>query len=205
MLYVNCNFKVSTNLNLNAHHSVYGISMGWNYQKGHHQRFLAISRRDSGVLSAGFHPELTIGSTNSGKERIDAKNDERLYLLLTTRLTDDTGRVGKIYAPKRQASDILISTQTRNRQDRQLSWNELLIRAKVGDAFYITWQAPDSKMGRNCLYYVERPNLIRSCNQAGIMEKFRSWGIRQESLPFTMYRDEFGGSRLRMHEWQQLT
>lgn len=151
-------------------------------------------------LEAGFHLGLTLGRTNSNKgPRIISALDDRLYLVLSSRLSEHDQYVGNIRVPRHQEVNIINRAKAFPDSGK---WETLFIRAKVGEFYYVNWNSPNGSEGVNSFYYVAALDQVYTCPQLGIPGLCDMLGIRP---PFTVRDDpDPRVSRLDYHEWRKL-
>lgn len=87
-----------------------------------------------------FRPDLTICTSKYGKPRIVEREDDNVYLILSSK-RDHEGR-GYISAPKNQKLELITQVTCTDRDDdceNGYSWDVAIVKAKDGDVFKITW------------------------------------------------------------------
>lgn len=151
-------------------------------------------------LNAGFHLDLTLTGTKSEKgPHIVSKLEDRLYLILSSRLTTDPGFVGNIRVPRQQNTEIIARAKPYPNSGR---WETLFIRAKVGESYYINWNQPDGTGAVTSFYYVAALDQVYTCPQFGIPSLFEMLGVKPS---FTIRNDpDWHISRLDYREWRKL-
>jgi len=153
-------------------------------------------------LRAGLHIELTINSDKRKAPTVlaDIKDEKKLFLILSSRLTPATDHVGNIRIPRSQAPPRIIARAFAPHGTG--AWETLVLKVKKGDAFYVNWNRKKGSEATNCFYYVASLDQVYAYPQEFIPGLFADLGI---TPPFTI-RDDPDPlvSRLNRREWQKL-
>lgn len=151
------------------------------------------------LLQPRFYSDLTIcRDTNKGFLHIEHQRDDKIFLILSSRLTDDPGFVGNIRVPRRQSTKVIGRAVAPPDTGR---WETLIIEADLGASFYVNWNTPEGTNGVNAFYQVGI-NTVHSCTRSGIAGLYHDIGVKPR---FTI-RDAADQrlSRLVMSEWRKL-
>lgn len=197
MLYLDAAFPIKTNLRRSTCGVIIGQSRS--YRRSDYMLRLPSSFAGQERLKPGFYRELTIQCEKGGGPIQIAAARGSLFLILTSRLSEDEDFVGNIRAPRAQQVRIIARAIAPIGAGR---WETLILKAKRGDAFYVNWNRVSGADAVTAFYYVDEYNSVRSCSQSGIPSLFTDLGI---TPPFTV-RDDPDPlvSRIDRHEWRKL-
>lgn len=206
MLYSNTD-RILTDVRCDNNSSIRGLWLG-NHRAGSERPvFLPASVVKSYRLKSGIHDGLAIGESRTKCHKIvTSKNDPSTYLLLITKLTDDTGCIGELFAPQGQRLNLITSIRAQGHNQR---WGEYILLAYAGDAFFVKWHRPHSTAQRTAFYYIRQDGEILTCSEGSILRRFRDKKLDVAQLPFTVRENPaaqmFVNSLLDLSEWQLVT
>lgn len=203
MLYFNKPFRIERP-SPNPRSKSRGISIGLckNLREYRHLLKLPPGFANNRHVEARLYPELTIGREQGhGPLRILAEEDTRTFMIITSRLTNDSDFVGNIRVPRGREEEIKVITRGIAPPGTG-QWFTLVVQAKPGDAFYVNWNRPDGSDAMTGFYYVDERNMVHSCDQSGIPGLFTDLGI----TPSFTVRDDLDPlvSRIDRREWLKL-
>lgn len=179
-----------------------GISIGLckNLRRYRHLLKLPPEFAKKAHLEARLYPELTVKrESKHGPLRIVNEDDDQVFMIITSRLTTNSGLVGNIRAPRNQEIKVIARGIAPKGTGQ---WETLVLKVKKGDAFYVNWNQLDGSDAVTGFYYVDDSGLVRSCPQIGIPGLFAELDV---TPPFTV-RDDPDPlvSRIDRREWQKL-
>lgn len=203
MLYVDIPWPIIV-ANPNANYNKYAITLGRvEHQYGPKFNMLVspeIGEQFGSRIPAGFHLNLTLERTRSARgPRLISRLDDRLFLILSSRLTHHADYVGNIRIPRSQQSQIITRAKPHPDSGR---WETLVIQAQSGESYYVNWNCLDGSEGTNSFYHIAELDQVYTCPQSGIPDLFYGLGLTPQ---FTV-RDHLDPlvSRLDYHEWRKL-
>lgn len=152
------------------------------------------------TLQPHLYHKLTISRVAGSQAlRIVSSESQKLYLILTSRLSREPNFVGNIRVPRDQSVQILARTAPFFGAGQ---WSTLVIEARVGNAFYINWNHSDGSAARSGFYYVDRLDHVSACERDGIADTIAQLGV---TPPFTVQQpSDPAASQLVLKEWRKL-
>lgn len=185
----------------NPRHPHYGITLG---RKASHRTrecvlHIGCSLDNMVELRPGLYRGLSVHRSNQNRLSLIDSSDSQIFLILTSRLSDDRDFVGNIRVPRRQKVNVIAKAVAPKSAGH---WVTVILEARRGDAFYVNWNHPDGSDALNGFYYVGGPKIVHSCSQVGISGVLNDLGV---TPPFTV-RDtsDMRVSRLVLSEWRKL-
>lgn len=203
MLYSNTD-RILTDVRRGDNSHIHGLWLG-NHRAGSERPvFLPASIIKPYRLKSGVHDGLAIGETrNKCHKVVTSKNDPSTYLLLTTKLTDDTECIGELFAPRTQSLNLITSIRV---QGQAQQWGEYILLAYAGDAFFVRWHRPHSTAQRTAFYYLLKNGSIMTCCEGSILSRFRDKKLDTSQLSFSVRENPaaqmYVNSLLDLSQWQ---
>lgn len=147
-----------------------------------------------------LHYGLTIGTSKSGRPRINRGKTDELYLILSSERDYTRRGCGCIMAPKTQwREDNLIARGNGADGDagRIGTWDVVIVKAHEGDVFRVTWGGYG--YGYPATFYVVRNGEVRVADQPEIEDLYEAFAME---TPFSLRFEE----RLRIDpdEWVEI-
>ena len=200
MLYIDTALPLKV-INPRAKYHKYGAIAGYKFNRPYSILVPPELGGPGARLASGFHLQLTLSDYQNRQDlRLKPALDDQLYLILTSRLTKgDSTYIGNIRVPRSQKVDIIARAKALPDTGR---WETLVIRAQVGEFYYINWNNPSGSEGTDSFYYVAELDQVYSCPQLGIPGLCE---MLQLKPPF-LVRDDPNPriARLNYREWRKL-
>lgn len=203
MLYSNVT-RVLTDVRCADNSIIQGILLGDCHSNCEHAVLLPTPARRSYRLESGTHHSLAIGRTRTKHPRIVVDDkDPNVYLMLSTRLTANTGSVGELFVPQSQRLNSIMEVHAQGQTQR---WSEHVLLAYAGDAFFVKWHRPHSTAKRTAFYYVCKDGEVLACAEGSILSCFRDKKLDVSQLPFSVRENPAAqmhvNSLLDLSEWR---
>lgn len=164
--------------------TVEGILLG-EHGRGRQQIFLPTPQGLEGVVG-GLRIDLTIGLSKAGKPRINRGKDKDMYLALSSERGYTRRGNGVIKAPVSQAVERIARGYGADGDAGRIGyWDVVLIKAKEGDVFRVTWGG--SGYGYEPTFYVVHNGQVFEADQQEIEELYESLGLK---MPFSLTFDK---------------
>ena len=176
-----------------------GVVLGRRQRRRSYESTLGLpqSYSDQARLDPRLYRNLTIVRSDNGHLCIEQRRDSKIFLILTSHLTDDRDFIGNIRIPRRQHTKIIGRALAVPGTGR---WETLIIEATKGESFYVNWNTPEGANGVNGFYHVGI-DTVYSCMRSGIAGLFRDINVKPR---FTVREDSDRSSSLNMSEWRKL-
>ena len=199
MLYSNTTLKVvSKEMEFGT---VTGVAIG-EYGRGRREVFLPTPKSvQTDDVIKELRSDLTIGTSKSGRPRIDARKDDDIYLILSSKRSYTRRGDGYIKAPKSQEVELIARGNGADGDAGRIgSWDAIIVKAKNGDVFRLTWGG--SGYGYDATFYVVLGGKVYSANQPGIEDLYESLGLK---TPFSLsYDQDKGRLVIALDEWKMV-
>jgi hypothetical protein len=145
--------------------------------------------------------DLTIGTSKSGRPRIDARTDDDIYLILSSERSYTRRGNGYVKAPKSQEVELIARGNGADGDAGRIgSWDAIIVKAKNGDVFRLTWGG--SGYGYDATFYVVWGGKVYSANQPEIEDLYESLGLE---IPFSLaYNQDEGRLVITPDEWKMV-
>lgn len=199
MLYANTTLKaVSREMKFGA---ITGVAIG-EYGRGRHEVFLPTPKSvQTGDVIEELRSDLTIGTSKSGRPRIDARKDGDIYLILSSGKSYTRRGDGYIEAPKGQEVELIARGNGADGDAGRVgSWDAIIVKAKDGDVFRLMWGG--SGYGYDATFYVVSGGKVYSVNQPDIEDLYESLGLE---IPFSLSYDQNKGRLvITLDEWKTI-
>ena len=196
MLYTNMAFAVTKRaLKENPEIEISGISVG-ERGRGRHEVRLATPKGLEGNL-CGLYEDLTIGTSKSGRPRINPSNDKELYLILSSQRGYTRRGSGFVTAPRAQEVEVIARGNGADGDAGRIgTWDAVIVKVKDNDVFRIIWGG--SGYGYEPTFYVVSDGQVYTANQPEIEDLYESLGME---IPFSL---SFENDRLVINkdEWR---
>lgn len=180
--------------------NVTGVSIG-EYGRGRREVFLPTPKGLEGEISHGLTEDLTIGTSKTGRPRINRANkgDNELYLILSTERNYTRRGNGYVRAPKNQKVEIIARGNGADGDAGRIgSWDALILKANEGDVYRVTWGGYG--YGYDATFYVVLDGKVHVADQPEIEDLYDSLGI---DIPFEL-RFEDDSLKITSEEWATL-
>lgn len=195
MLFTNVNLKVrEVEFKFGE---VEGVSIG-ERGRGRREVFLPTP---SGLetIDEGLHPELTIGTSKSGRPRINrgGKEDE-IYMILSTGCRYTRRGNGVVRVPESQKVQIIARGNGADGDAGRIgTWTAVVLKAKDGDVFRVTWGG--SGYGIPCTYYVVHDRKVYAVDEPHVATLFDTLDIE---MPFSLTFED--GVEIDYDKWETI-
>lgn len=200
MLYTNTTLK-AIDREMKFGGSVTGVAIGEN-GRGRWEVFLPTPHSiQSDDAIKEFRSDLTIGTSKSGRPRIDARKDDDVYLILSSKRSYTRRGCGYIEAPKSQEVELVARGNGADGTAGRIgSWDAIIIKAKDGDVFKLTWGG--SGYGYDDTFYVISSGKVYCADQPEIEDLYESLGLE---IPFSLsYGHNQGRLLIAIEEWETI-
>lgn len=199
MLYTNQSLKVvSREMKFGT---VTGVAIG-EYGRGRREVFLPTPKtvKADDVIKE-LRSELTIGTSKSGRPRIDARKDDDTYLILSSKRGYTRRGSGYIEAPKSQEIKLIARGNGADGDAGRIGrWDAIIVKVKDGDVFRLIWGG--SGYGYDATFYVVSGDKIYPADQPEIEDLYESLGLE---IPFSLwYNQEQGRLVTILDEWKTI-
>ena len=199
MLYTNQTLKaVSKEMKFGT---VIGVAIG-EYGRGRREVFLPTPKSvQADDIIDELRSDLTIGTSKSGRPRIDARKDDDIYLILSSKRDYTRRGNGYIRAPKGQEVELIARGNGADGDAGRIGyWNAVIVKAKDGDVFRLTWGG--SGYGYDATFYVVSDGKVYSADQPEIEDLYESLGLE---IPFSLaYNQDEGRLVITLDEWKMV-
>ena len=199
MLYTNTTLKaVSKEMKFGT---VTGVAIG-ECGRGRREVFLPTPKSiQAHDVIKELRSDLTIGTSKSGRPRIDARKDDDIYLILSSERGYTRRGCGRIRAPKGQEVELIARGNGADGEAGRIgSWDAIIVKAKDGDVFRLTWGG--SGYGYDATFYVVSGGKVYSANQPEIEDLYESLGLE---IPFSLtYDQDEGRLVITLDEWKMV-
>ena len=199
MLYANIALKVvSKEMKFGT---VTGVAIG-EYGRGRREVFLPTPKSvqaDDVIME--FRSDLTIGTSKSGRPRINARKDDDIYLILSSGRSYTRRGNGYIKAPRSQKVELIARGYGADGEAGRIGyWDAVIVKAKDGDVFRLTWGG--SGYGYDATFYVVSDGKVYSADQPKIEDLYESLGLE---IPFSLtYNQDEGRLVITLDEWEKV-
>lgn len=143
-----CTIMLYTNKELNikvrelSFGDLYGVTIGES-GRGRHEVFLPTPAGLVGEI-CGFHTDLTIGTTASGRPRISQRSDQDLYMILSSERGYTRRGCGHIEALCGQDYELLARANGADGEAGRIgTWDAVIVKAHDGAVFRVIWGGHD--------------------------------------------------------------
>lgn len=178
--------------------SVTGVSIG-EYGRGRREVFLPTPKGLEGEISQGLTENLTVGTSKTGRPRINKGTDEQLYLILSTERNYTRRGNGYIRVPKNQEVEIIARGNGADGDAGRIgSWDALILKAHEGDVFRVTWGGYG--YGYDATFYVVLDGKVHVADQPEVEDLYEVLGI---DTPFTLHFED-DSLKIIPEEWTTL-
>ncbi len=182
--------------------TVTGVAIG-EYGRGRQEVFLPTPKSvQADDVIKGLCPDLTIGTSKSGRPRIDAREDDDIYLILSSKRDYTCRGDGHVKAPKSQEVELIARGRGADGTDGRIVgvWDAIIVKAKDGDVFRLTWGG--SECSYDATFYVVWGGEVYSADQLEIEYLYDRLGLE---IPFSLaYKREVGRLLITFNEWRTI-
>ena len=184
MIYTNTDLKVVSRQTRFG--TVTGVAIG-EAGRGRREVFLPTPGLiQAGYIIEGLRPDLTIGTSRSGKLRIHASKDDGIYLILSSEKGYTRRGSGYIKAPKGQDFELINRANGADgAAGRVGTWDAVIVKAKDGNVFRVTWGG--SRYGYHATFYVVSGGKVYSADQPEVEDLYKNLGLK---IPFSLSYDQ---------------
>ncbi len=181
--------------------TVIGVAIG-EYGRGRREVFLPTPKSiQADDIIKELRSDLTIGTSKSGRPRIDARKDDDIYLILSSERGYTRRGDGYIEAPESQEIELIARGNGADGDAGRIgSWDAVIVKAKDGDVFRLTWGG--SGYGYDATFYVVSDGKVYSADQPEIEDLYESLGLE---IPFSLqYNQDEGRLVITSDEWKMI-
>lgn len=169
------------------------------YGRGRREVFLPTPKGLESEISQGLTTSLTIGTSKTGRPRINKSDNSELYLILSTERNYTRRGNGYVRAPKDQKVEIIARGNGADGDAGRIgSWDALILKAHEGDVYRVTWGGYG--YGYDATFYVVMDGKVYMADQPEIEDLYDSLGV---DAPFTL-RFEDDSLKITSDEWVTL-
>lgn len=159
---------------------VTGVSIGES-GRGRREVFLPTPNGVDGDL-CGLCTNLTIGTSKSGRPRINRSSDKELFVILSSERNYTRRGDGCIKTPKAQENELVARGNGADGDAGRIgSWDAVILKAKDGDVFRVTWGGYG--YGYPATFYVVSNGKVYTADQPEVEDLYESLGIE---MPFSL-------------------
>ncbi len=142
---------------------------------------------------------MTIGTSKTGRPRINKSDNDELYLILSTERNYTRRGNGYVRAPKDQKVEIIARGNGADGDAGRIgSWDVLILKAHEGDVYRVTWGGYG--YGYDATFYAVMDGKVYMADQPEIEDLYDSLGV---DAPFTL-RFEDDSLKITSDEWVTL-
>lgn len=169
--------------------TVTGVAIGES-GRGRREVFLpAPGGMQVGEILEGFRPDLTVGLSKSGRPRIDRRKEDEIYLVLSSERGYTRRGDGYIKAPASQEVELVARGNGADGDAGRIgSWDALVVKAKDGDVFRLTWGGYG--YGYDATFYVVSGGKVYAADQPEVEDLYQSLGLE---VSFSLQYDQDRG------------
>jgi len=181
--------------------TVTGVAIG-EYGRGRREVFLPTPKSiQADDIIKELRSDLTIGTSKSGRPRIDARKDDDIYLILSSERDYTRRGDGYIEAPESQEIELIARGNGADGDAGRIgSWDAVIVKAKDGDVFRLTWGG--SGYGYDATFYVVSGGKVYSADQPEIEDLYESLDLE---IPFSLqYNQDEGRLVITSDEWKMI-
>lgn len=197
MLYANTTLKVvSKEMKFGT---VAGVAIG---ERGRGRREVFLPTPNSvqtGDIIKELRSDLTIGTSKSGRPRINARKDDDVYLILSSGRDYTRRGNGFIEAPKDQELELIARGNGADGDAGRVGhWDAVILKAYEGDVFRVIWGGYG--YGYEPTFYVVASGKVYVADQPEIEDLYESLGLE---IPFSLSYNQDEGRLVVAHdEWK---
>ncbi len=146
-----------------------------------------------------FRSDLTIGTSKSGRPRINARKDDDIYLILSSERDYTRRGNGFIEAPKDQELELIARGNGADGDAGRVGhWDAVILKAHEGDVFRVIWGGYG--YGFEPTFYVVASGKVYAADQPEIEDLYESLGLE---IPFSLsYNQDEGRLVVAYDEWK---
>ena len=156
--------------------TIYQVGMG---EVGRGRKFMALTCPKGTVLKEGMNPDFTIGTTKSGKPRINKRDDNTLYMMLSSKggYTRRGNGTIKVLASRKERFEIIsLGNGADGDAGRIGYWDCILLKAPNTDAI-VRVRTSGSGYGTPSDLYVIHKGEVYHCYISELEECCEALGI----------------------------
>lgn len=168
--------------------TIYQVGMG---EIGRGRKFMALTCPKGTEVKKGLNPELTIGTTKSGKARINLKADDTMYMMLSAEggyTRRGNGTIKVLESQKKKFEVMARGNGADGDAGRIGYWDCLLLKAPNTDAI-VRVRTSGSGYGTPSDLYIIHQNNVYHCTLEDLDDCCESLGIE---IPCEVVNDEDG-------------
>ena len=164
--------------------TVAGVAIG-EYGRGRREVFLPTPKGVEGEIRE-LRADLTVGTSKSGRPRINRTDDGELYVILSSERNYTRRGCGCIKTPKAQENELIARGNGADGDAGRIgSWDAVILKAHEGDVFRVTWGGYG--YGYPSTFYVVAGGKVYVADQPEVEDLYESLGIE---MPFNLTFDE---------------
>ena len=193
MIYTNIELKVVARQM--SFGEVAGVAIG-EFGRGRREVFLPTP---AGVESfKGLCLDLTIGTSKTGRPRINKAKDNELYLILSSGRSYTRRGDGIIRTLKDAQVELVAKANGADGAAGRIgTWDAVIVKAHDGDVFRVTWGG--NGYGYEPTYYVVSQGKVFEAEQHEVEDLYEKLGLE---MPFTLRYDEDGDLIIDSSDWR---
>lgn len=156
--------------------TIYQVGMG---EVGRGRKFMALTCPKDTIIKKGMNPDFTIGTTKSGKPRINKKDDKTLYMMLSAEggYTRRGNGTIKVLASQKEKFEVMTRGNGADGAAGRIGfWDCLLLKAPNTDAI-VRVRTSGSGYGTPSDLYVIHESAVYHCHLEELEECCEALGI----------------------------
>ncbi len=166
--------------------TVAGVTIG-EYGRGRSEVFLPTPKGVEGEIRE-LRADLTIGTSKSGRPRINRTEDGELYVILSSQRAYTRKGDGRIKTPKAQENELIARGNGAHGDAGRIgNWDVVILKAHEGDVFRVTWGGHG--YGYPSTFYVVADGKVHVADQPEVEDLYERLG---SEMPFSLTFDEDG-------------